>query len=623
LDSAFFTMMRSAYRSTGIIVPELAEVYRLGHVIDTERYFLYSTVVQPSTGTVDTLVFLEKEVEGTGGDSSAIDALLAVTTRRTLWARDLSATCRIPWLTDNRRFWKKEIAICFETEALAFLQRRVGVWREVLSGKAPELVNAVETAFFETAVKFEPDLLEWLHRSTLSWLRRLVEDEIGFDAAAELSHEDWATRCEQFAVNDRPRRLELKAVAVDLLYGYTKRLAQLSTAELRLTHAETVDDIRALLKARVTADPAPVVLPRQIPQYTFMEARNLAVAIADGPTRQNWRERLDEATLEHVMPKQPVKVRLAGMDTVNGPDDLRETYRAMSAQLRAFDLSTVLLLHVAIELVLSNPGKPVLVDDLIRAVGWSPRSSAERTAMREQIWEWVQAFDAMAVHGRRPGVYVDPVTKKSLDLTSEDALVRVIGKRFEAGRPGAPPVEITLVAGPWLDAFRGNSGVLQHFGDIRKIAEIAGGKPSGAWARSIGLALNQLWRERANRAEVLPVESGIGDRLSQRFTAMFPPFTRLELLNMFRAEPWVEDVLAGDKPGRAREYWDGAIRKLRSAGVIGHYAETPSRLTGRRKGWQETWLHEDRLDIRPKETAVRAIAALGKIGFGRASRKTV
>lgn len=612
--------MRNAYRSTGIIVPELAEVYRLGHIMDLGKYFLYSTVIEPASGTVETLVFLEREVELTGGENPAIDALLAVATRRALWARDFADTFPIPWLTENRRAWKKEIALCFETEALAFLQQRVGVWREVLSGKAPELVNALETAFFETANRFEPDLLGWLHRSALGWLRRIVEEDIGPVATNALSQPEWADHLETIALNDRPRRLELKALAIDLLHAYIKRLAQLATAELRLVHAESIEEIRALLKAGKVEAASPVVLPRQIPQYTFMEARNLAVAIADGPSRIHWRERLEDAALEHVMPRQPVRVRLANAELVENPDDLRETYRAMSAQLRGFDLSTVLLLHVAIEVVLSNPGKPVLVDDLIRAIGWAPRSTVERTAMREQIWEWVQAFDAMSVHGRRPGIYVDPVTKKSLDLTSEDALIRVIGKRFEAGRPGSPPVEVTWVAGPWLDSFRGNSGVLQHFGDIRKIAEIAGGKPSGAWARSIGLALNQLWRERATRAEVLPLENN--GPAGARLTAQFPPFTRFELLGMFRAEPWVEEVLGSEKPGRAREYWDGAIRKLRSAGIIGQYTETPSRLSGRRKGWQEPWLYEDRLDIRPKDSAVRTIAALGRITLGRMTRKS-
>jgi hypothetical protein len=63
--------------------------------------------------------------------------------------------------------------------------------------------------------------------------------------------------------------------------------------------------------------------------------------------------------------------------------------------------------------------------------------------------------------------------------------------------PGQPPVAITYNAGPWIQQWRGNHRVLSYFGDVRKFAALPAGKPSGAWAQAIGLALQQWWREKS------------------------------------------------------------------------------------------------------------------------------
>src|SRR5262249_35294566 len=154
---------------------------------------------------------------------------------------------------------------------------------------------------------------------------------------------------------------------------------------------------------------------------------------------------------------------------------------------------------------------------------------------------------SMSVHGKRPGKYRDRLTGAELDLTSSDALIKVTGKRFQKDshedlQTREIPLEVHWVAGPWLDQWRGNSQVLHYFGDLRKIASIATGKASGAWAQSIGLALHQLWRERAKTAEVCTV----GEK--NQLTAKLKTFTRFELLSFFRCEPWVEDLLNSDKP---------------------------------------------------------------------------
>jgi hypothetical protein len=173
---------------------------------------------------------------------------------------------------------------------------------------------------------------------------------------------------------------------------------------------------------------------------------------------------------------------------------------------------------------------------------------------------------------------------------------------------------VSAVAGPWLDQLRENEKVLQYFGDIQKLAAIPAGKPSGAWAQSLGLALNQLWREQAARAEVRYAGE------ENKLTVAFKPFTRSQLLGMFRAEPWVEDILESSNPQRAQDYWKESIRILRfDTSIIGHYSELDE-MPKSRKGWQVFWLNQQRLDIRPKQDDATAVAEISR-NAARAKRK--
>jgi hypothetical protein len=215
------------------------------------------------------------------------------------------------------------------------------------------------------------------------------------------------------------------------------------------------------------------------------------------------------------------------------------------------------------------------------------------------------------------------LTNQWLDLTSADALIKLTGTRGQTQLTfdnSNPPIEVSWVAGPWLDRFRHDRRVLQFLGDIYKIASIPAGRPSGAWAQSIGLALNQFWRQQALRGKV----SYCGN--DNRPTIIFDyPFTRYGLLDMFRTQPWVGDILAGPNPNRAETYWKEAIRMLKhTAGMIG-YCEPKNKQNQRtkRSGWQDNWLYEE-LDIRPKDEWMKAVVELSKkksVNKRRASKK--
>lgn len=364
-------------------------------------------------------------------------------------------------------------------------------------------------------------------------------------------------------------------------------------------------------------------LPPTMRQWTFQEARTLAIAIADGPALRRWAEIAGEVALRHVVPEEPLQTKFAPSALLSNWWGLPPTYDGLRSELRDMGLPALLLLHVGLGLALESTQVTVPIDTLISGIGWTPRSTTERTRMRQTIWRWLLVFDSLTVIGKRPGQYRDPKTKEIIDLRSVDALIRITGHR-EPVQPAldgsAPPLEVTFVAGPWLDQHRGNSQVLFYFGEIRRLAKLPAGQAAGAWAQSIGLALNQRWRERANDATV----SAVG--ADRHLTARFRPFTRRDLLSLFRAQPDFEILLHGDKPHRAREYWEDAIQLLRtpSTRIIGHY-EALVPLPPARKGWQAAWLDQP-LDIRPSGEHLQAAAAIAQRATtarrGRAARKS-
>ena len=350
-------------------------------------------------------------------------------------------------------------------------------------------------------------------------------------------------------------------------------------------------------------------LPARLPQQTFQEAKTIAVGLADGPALRRWTPIEGEVAWRHAARDAPLETKLVGTSLL-GWLGLPNTLDSLRAELQGAGLPAVLLLHVvlgaALDKILANRAHvTVAIDQLVGAIGWEPRSRAERLAMRHRVWRWLALYDAMQVVGRRDGRWRDPDTGEVLDLTSRDALIRITGRRdpaqlsFDAG---TPPLEVSYVAGPWLEKFRGDRRVLADFGNVRKLAAIKAGKPSGAWAQAIGLALQQRWRERAAYTRI----GRVGE--DKHLTIRTKPFTRRELLDLFPPSPTVDEVLDGPNPARAKSYWSEAVKLLKGGGIITHYRELEP-LAPRRQGWARDWL-EQPLDIRPADEDAAAIAEI-------------
>lgn len=356
-------------------------------------------------------------------------------------------------------------------------------------------------------------------------------------------------------------------------------------------------------------------------QQTAQEMKTAGVALTDGPTGQRWNDMEGEVALLHAMDGSPLETKLVRtlflerLGVPNTLEGLREAIR--TAGVPAFMLFHVVLGAALDRLVERGSYVTVDIDELIRSIGWKPRRQSERETMRRKIWGWMAVFDALQVIGRRKGAYRDRATGDLLDLTIRGSLIKIT----ETGYPAqmtfddtAPPIEITYVAGSWIETYRGDRRILSEFGDVRKLASLLAGQPSGAWAQSIGLGLNQRWREGASRADIGRV--GVDKKLTVRGYT----FTRRQLLTLFRPSPTVEEVLKGPHPARAKNYWDEAIKMLKGIATISYYTEKTT-LENKRQDWADDWLDQE-LDIRPCVDGTEAIAEIATKKKARAKALT-
>ena len=349
-------------------------------------------------------------------------------------------------------------------------------------------------------------------------------------------------------------------------------------------------------------------LPDHIPQQTSQEVRSLAVAISDGRTLHRWQEVLGEVALRHVIAEEPFQIKFSPGPALIGHLGGQQNAEALKKEIERCDLDAVLLFYETLgSLVLQQEAKgssyfTTSLDDLIDALGWNKaarQSSEARALLREKIYHWLMVFDGMKVIGMRPGFYRDPDSKKLLEVTSEDALIRIVGQKVsteERTSDDRPmPLEITFGAGPWIERFRGNRQILAEFGNVRAIARIPGGKPSGAWARCIAMTLYQRWREGASRARN-PQDGAL---------VKWPPFTRRRLLRgLFKAEPDVLKMLRSNNPQRAVDYWVQAVQILREEGIVKAVKEIEP-LPEHRASWREDWLDQP-LNFTPGEAELGA-----------------
>jgi hypothetical protein len=240
-------------------------------------------------------------------------------------------------------------------------------------------------------------------------------------------------------------------------------------------------------------------LPAELAQPTFQEAKRVARGLALGPTGVGWQELLGEFALVHDEKDDRHKLRLEGgriPEWWGRPSDISSLRRELAET--GHDGIALLFLGVALVLHSDEGHVDVEIDELISRIGVNPRSTAERAEARLHVWRILTLLGGMRVIGARRSVVRDG--RKNVHLESDDALLEVgpwrpVGSQIPLD-PGIVPLKVTISTSPWLARLRGNRAALADFGNVLAISEIPIGQPSGAWARAIGLALQQFWCEK-------------------------------------------------------------------------------------------------------------------------------
>jgi hypothetical protein len=339
---------------------------------------------------------------------------------------------------------------------------------------------------------------------------------------------------------------------------------------------------------------------QNFPINTSEEAVSLGAALSDGKTGKHWKTDTQALTRTHQNPGlyHSVEFRLTAEDKAAGlsVDDLEDRTDTLDAD------GIFALYYVSRLLTPAAPLPPgayagvwVDLDDVASKIWPAPRSAEERKRNRARVYNYLLAGARAYVDGDRSIPYFDKRTGKKIKTVIQTPRWSFMGRQSAQietptlRTPAEPPLRLELVASLEWTAISMDPSTAQYLPLGERLGAIPGNKPSGAWARVVGLALAYFWRS----------------HLREALDGTLRP-TRRELLTKFTpttADPI--DVLYGTDPFRALKYWKGALDILSDSerGLLAKEGE-PSRKPAEvrdalpRYEWQNEWL-DDRVDLRP------------------------
>ena len=193
-------------------------------------------------------------------------------------------------------------------------------------------------------------------------------------------------------------------VEADIKYGLDKKLAR----RLKISPPGAVDAPAEPPHRASRKQPSTTPLPTDLPQHTFPEAKVAAMALADGPRLRRWLPVEGELALRHrVSEREPLQTKLLGAPLLDWLGQAH-TLEGLQDELRQLGLPAVLLLHVCLGAALESASDQRLfvrhsIDEMVRAIGWQPRSREERAEARRKVWRWMAVFSALAGHRQACG----------------------------------------------------------------------------------------------------------------------------------------------------------------------------------------------------------------------------
>jgi len=255
---------------------------------------------------------------------------------------------------------------------------------------------------------------------------------------------------------------------------------------------------------------------------------------------------------------------------------------ALRTRMGALDHNAdgALLLHIVAALSTQAPdaGSLIPLKNLVEVLALDTEHADRAEQAQWRVAEWLRLIGSLQVCGTRmkvirgkPTTYRGPIASLSFrDVRGVPAYVLV------------RPTELT-------DELLEDNHKLEYLGMVGKLLQIPDAhRPSGKWARSIGLSLLYWWR--------LLLTSSTTEAAGRKIT--WRTFSLRELLvDVYLAEG-LHELLAGRTKYRAKEYLDEAFEKLKDVGILADAVRDESLpyingLADKKRGWKgQDWLRQ-------------------------------
>jgi hypothetical protein len=329
-------------------------------------------------------------------------------------------------------------------------------------------------------------------------------------------------------------------------------------------------------------------------QQTSIEIREFAHCIDDARTGDNWR--MDDPL--GWMYNSP---RLKDCEISIDRRNYEPTETALEVLKERLSGKTKMTVLTILAMLAEARGSSIRID-LTEFAGrvhgiHSIDSTKEAKQAREQVKNDIEFASKPKIRSTRGGRYritTSSKTVKAIEISSDDMLFRITSRIV---RPEDTSDCLAMIIEPAgiMKEYAGQRHILTDYGSMPALLDVKyPNRPAGMIAQSIGMTLNQLWRERASRSDT----GDNGD--NHRAIAKFDTFTRRELLLhifAFKCELNIDQFLSTKDAKRIVDYWNKAIKDLQRLRVVGHYKESGELdLSGR--NWRDKWL-DQRLSIRP------------------------
>lgn len=347
----------------------------------------------------------------------------------------------------------------------------------------------------------------------------------------------------------------------------------------------------------------------EYPLHNSQEWTAIMQAVADGKWGQNYASDDAALTRTHNRPDTPFHTRLALLDEERQAGFGTELLRRITDRL---DIDAAFALLYISHCLVPATGLPrntyaggwIDLNDVASKIGLRADTAAQAETNRALVWDYIRFGARAHVIGKRSGTYYD-VDGKPIQTLLNTPLWTILGLEqpvqpalFEAD---SVPVRVELVASREWTALTATPATAQYLPLGEVLGAIPGKKPSGAWARSVGLAYVNFCRRN-------PREARDGSRRP----------TRKDLLSLFPAKetPYTAFLdphdAASRNPARLLRYWCEACRLLADEGIFApegeaarteadHKASLPTKYQ-----WVDPWLREE-VDLRP---GVRLLGAV-------------